>query len=113
MQRLSPIRDLANTQGINMSSGAQNALKKYAVNTSESTQQSNAAKFDSGSDEDEMMDVSKFDSKKKMQDEKNKRKQEIEELMKIGADLDMVAEATRQPNKISKMTVDPITGTAK
>lgn len=59
------------------------------------------------------MDVSKFDNKKKMKDEKNKRKMEIDQLKKIGGDQNINTEGTRLKNKISKMTVDPITGTAK
>lgn len=117
MQRLSPIRDLAKTQGL-LSRGcpnpeAQNGLLKYAMNRA---QQAKSNQEEANEDSDEDLDVSKFESKKKMLDEKSKRKLEIEALKKQGADqiMSVQAEATRQPNFISKGTnIDPITGTAK
>ena len=41
------------------------------------------------------MDISKFESKKKLLDEKNRRKLEIEALKKDGGDQVMLAEAAR------------------
>lgn len=46
------------------------------------------------------MDVSKFDTKKKMEEEKNRRKMEIDQLKKIGGDQVMMAEGIRKENQI-------------
>ena len=115
VKRLSPIRDLSNAQGLNLNPEAQNGLLKYAMNNKPQGAGQAQANYDS--DDDDQMDVSKFDSKNKIQDEKAKRKQEIDQLKKIGMDAEMKeemnAEAVRGSNKITKMTIDPITGTAK
>ena len=62
MGRLSPICQLAKTQGLNLNPKVQNSLLKYAVNKP----QPQDDKDETLSDEDEQMDVGKFESKKKL-----------------------------------------------
>lgn len=112
MKRLSPIQQLAKTQGFAVNPESQGGLLKYAMNKpAGATEEANQKAADDSDDED--MDVSKFGSKTKDKSQKEQRKKEIEALKAKGQDVIMEAEATRQANQRAKVQVDAITGTAK
>ena len=87
---------------------SQKQLLRYATNK--------VKKGPADSDSEDETDYSKFQSKKDLEKEKERRKKELEELTKMGEDIinDNSAGAIRLPNRVSKgMVVDPQTGTAK
>lgn len=87
---------------------SQKQLLRYATNK--------VKKGPASSDSEDETDYSKFQSKKDLEKEKERRKKELEELTKMGEDIinDSSAGAIRLPNRVSKgMVVDPQTGTAK
>ena len=117
--KLSPVSKFIASQGLNPNPQSQKQLLKYAKKASAMPnfkgQREADARSDDSVDDEENVDVSKFQSKRKLEELKKRRQQELEEYNKLAADVvdDKTAGAIRLPNRVKKgLQIDVTTGTA-